>query len=526
LGLSTVGNSSSGAPSLSLAVSQNSHVAFGSADFNPASGTATWLNSGLSITDTTSNNRFYVGRYDIQNAGTNSYGLSAPTGQKWAAVALELQEIQTVTATRSVAWDVAAQVTATRDVSWDVSMLSVTATVAVTWDVLGKVEVTRPITWDIAWLGTWREIVNTPEWLAMVGAKSRTVSARAELVDKNGNFVKDLIFDTASIDYRGESAEAWAGSVTFKDTSLVPRSPTDSLDPRAGYRARFWWRIYWEDQWFEVPVGTMILDDPKISDDTDSFGITVTARDVLSVVRRTGYGQSLISVGGLTVDVAIKKLFSAVAPWVTVKVPTSSVVLPDAYQLGLDNADPAKDWTKLADLAGWVVRTDRMGTVTVGPQPERAWIVADWQEGADCPVSSMGRDITSSQIFNRILVRSTAQDAVGVYAVAEDDDPGSPTWVGRYGPFTKVIETDVVKDTAGALSMAKMQLGRFLRPTDSVNVTVPQRPDLEYRDQIALLRQRAGVGGVFMVSGWALKLGPADRGPEPMTVTMMVRSTL
>jgi hypothetical protein len=74
--------------------------------------------------------------------------------------------------------------------------------------------------------------------------------------------------------------------------------------------------------------------------------------------------------------------------------------------------------------------------------------------------------------------------------------------------------------------MAKMQLGRFLRPTDSVNVTVPQRPDLEYRDQIALLRQRAGVGGVFMVSGWALKLGPADRGPEPMTVTMMVRSTL
>jgi hypothetical protein len=72
--------------------------------------------------------------------------------------------------------------------------------------------------------------------------------------------------------------------------------------------------------------------------------------------------------------------------------------------------------------------------------------------------------------------------------------------------------------------MAAMQLGRFLRPTESVDVTVPQRPDLEYRDQIALARERSGVGGVFLVSGWSLRLGPADKGPETMTVTMMTRA--
>jgi hypothetical protein len=271
-------------------------------------------------------------------------------------------------------------------------------------------------------------------------------------------------------------------------------------------------------------VGTLILDDPKITDDSSKFGITVTARDILSVIRRTGYGQQTIPVSGVTVDVAIKRLFAAIAPWAVVKVPTSTIVLPDAYQLGMDNADRGKDWTKLADMAGWVVRTDRMGTIMVGPRPERAWLVADWQEGADCPVSSLNRDITQSQMFNRVLVRSTAPDAVGVYAVAEDDDPGSPSWVGRFGPFTKVIETDVVKTEEAALAMAKMQLGRFMRPTESVTVTVPQRPDLEYRDQIALARARSGVAGVFMVSGWSLRLGPANKGPELMTVTMMTRS--
>ena len=524
IGDDAVGNASSGAPSLNLTVSQNAHVVFGATDFNPASGTETYLGNGDAVTDVTANNRFYVGRYEAQNAGTRGYGLSAPTGQKWAAVAIELEEIQEVTATRAVTWDVAAQVTATRAVTYDVAMQQVTATVSVAWTIMGKVEVTRQIRWDIAWLGTWREIVNTPEWLGMVTAKSRTISARAELVDTNGNYVQDLIFDTASIDYRGEATEAWAGSVSFKDPDMVPRAPSDKLDPRAGYRVRFWWRVLWENQWFEVPVGTMILDDPKISDDPGKFGITVTARDILSVVRRTGYGQENIPVGGLTVDVAIKKLFAAVAPWVTVKAPSTSIVLPDAYQLGLDNADPAQDWTKLADLAGWVVRTDRMGTIIVGPRETRAWIVADWQEGPDCPVTSLSRDITSSQMFNRVLVRSTAQDAVGVWAVAEDDNPGSPTWVGRWGPFTKVIESDSVKTVEAAQQMAAMQLGRFLRPTESVDVTVPQRPDLEYRDQIALARERSGVGGVFLVSGWSLRLGPADKGPETMTVTMMTRA--
>lgn len=527
VGSSAVGNSSSGTPNLSLTVTQNSHVVFGAVDFNPASGNETYLGYGDAVTDVTSNNRFYVGKYGAQNAGTASYGLTAPTGQKWAAVAVELQEVQQVTAVRNVSWDVAQFVTATRAVTYDVEIQQVTATAAVSWTIMGKVEVTRQVRWDVQWLGTWREIVNTPEWLGMVTAKSRTISARAELVDSNGNYVQDLVFDTASIDYRGEAAEAWAGSVTFKDPDMVPRDPADKLDPRAGYRVRFWWRILWAgDQWFEVPVGTMILDDPKISDDPDSFGITVTARDILSVVRRTGYGQENIPVGGLTVDVAIKKLFAAVAPWVTVKVPPTSIVLPDAYQLGLDNADPGKDWTKLADLAGWVVRTDRMGTVLVGPREPRAQIVADWQEGPDCPVMSMSRDITSSQMFNRVLVRSTAQDAVGVWAVAEDDDPGSPTWVGRtdWGPFTKVIESDAVKTSEAALQMARMQLGRFMRPTESVDVVVPQRPDLEYRDQIALARERSGVGGVFMVSGWSLRLGPADKGPDTMTVTMMQRT--
>ncbi|MBK7274851.1 MAG: hypothetical protein IPI13_17485 [Actinomycetales bacterium] len=84
-----------------------------------------------------------------------------------------------------------------------------------------------------------------------------------------------------------------------------------------------------------------------------------------------------------------------------------------------------------------------------------------------------------------------------MWAVVEDDDPGSATWVGRYGPFERVIESDAVTTAEGALSMARMQYGRLRLPTESIQARVPVRPDLDYRDPVILRRDRSGVGGTY-----------------------------
>lgn len=523
------GNVSSTAAALSLTTSANSAVALAATDFNPATGTATWrsVNGAPTVdVDTTANNRFYAANYPgTGTAGTNTYGLSAPTGMKWSAVAVEIKSIITVTQTASATWTIQGQVTKTASATWGVDMLSVTKTASATWNVLKVVTQTAQASWTSEWLGSWAELIHTDAWTEMVTAEERTISARAELVDLNGVHMRDLVFDAASIDFRGEDSEQWAGRVTFSDPAMAPLRPTDPLDPRSLLRARFWWRIEWEGAWFEVPVGTFILGDPDISDSASgSYGITVTMRDVLEEVRRNEYGEKLVTVSGMTVDAALKRLFGALAPWARVAAPASTVTLPSTYQLGVDKADPADDWAAIADLAGWVVRTDRMGTIVCGPPADRAGIVADWQEGPDCPVTDMGRKISNTGIYNQVLVRSTSHDAVGVYAIVEDSDPASPTWVGRYGPFMKVIETDTVTDEAGCRTVAQMHLGRLLRPTETVTVSVPARPDLNYRDQVALAREKSAVGGTYRVSGWKLELGPANAAPKTMDVTLMTRS--
>ena len=364
-------------------------------------------------------------------------------------------------------------------------------------------------------VATWRDWRDTPWWVGLVESRDRTVGSRVELIDSTGATVADLPVAAASVELHGTQQEQWAGSVVIRDPDWLPQDPTDLLDQRAGLRARIWWRLLTGvDSGPEVPLATLVLGDPQVRDREGAW-------EVLSLPKRGGYRGLILDLGGLTVTAALKLLFAQLAPTVPVRVADTTLTLPTGYQVGLSDRTPAQDWTDLADVAGWVVRSDRDGVIVAGPRVDRTTPRADWSEGDDATVIELDRDVSTSDTVNRVIVRSTS--TAGVWAVVEDDDPGSATWVGRYGPFERLIESDAVTTPAGALSMARMQYGRLRLPTESVSVRVPVRPDLDYRDPVILRRDRSGVGGTYLVSGWTIRLGPS---PSLMEVAMMPRDML
>ena len=371
-------------------------------------------------------------------------------------------------------------------------------------------------------VATWRDWRDTPWWVGLVESRDRTVGSRVELIDSTGATVADLPVAAASVELHGTQPEQWAGSVVIRDPDWLPQDPTDLLDPRAGLRARIWWRLLTGvDSGPEVPLATLVLGDPQVRDREGAWEMTLTGRDVLSLPKRGGYRGLILDLGGMTVTAALKLLFAQLAPTVPVRVADTTLTLPSGYQVGLSDRTPAQDWTDLADVAGWVVRSDRDGVIVAGPRVDRTNPRADWSEGDDATVIELDRDVSTSDTVNRVIVRSTS--TAGVWAVVEDDDPGSATWVGRYGPFERVIESDAVTTAEGALSMARMQYGRLRLPTESIQVRVPVRPDLDYRDPVILRRDRSGVGGTYLVSGWTIRLGPS---PSLMEVAMMPRDML
>lgn len=353
---------------------------------------------------------------------------------------------------------------------------------------------------------------------AVAAGLRRDVYCRAGLVDRDGVLVSDSApVESGTVDFRGEQGEMWAATIGLSHPLWVPRTPDDPLHPLSGLRIRLWWGLDVDGTRQEVTVGTLDLEDPEMTDD-GMLSLHLTCRDVLAQVKRGGYAGQTIDVGGYTVTAALDALFDTVAPSRPRRISESTITLPAVYELGARN--PGEDWSDIAALAGWRVYTDRDGVIVAGPLEPSAQIVADWQDGPDCPVVEMSRKVTTSTIVNRVVVVSSSPEVTPVItSTKEDIDEGSPTWVGRYGPYEMRIESDTVATQAGADGMALAKLGQLMRPSETVEVTVPARPDLWYRDRILLGRQRLGVAGEHQLSSWSLDLAGGL-----MRVTMMARA--
>lgn len=423
----------------------------------------------------------------------------------------------------------------------------------------------------------WRQ-VDPAAWKAAVESPRRVTRRRAGLVTIDGVELGDTVpVASGTVRFSGESSEQWAADVTLTDPLWVPRSPDDPFDPRAWLRLRLWWDLHidkpietrgitpdldhpggWlftplsglvEDLpdhphgwlmgagtsllpdpdypggwiiarpigWASVPVGTFVLHDPDISDD-GTLSMQVQGVDVIAEAKRGGYGGQTISVGGLTVSAALDVIFSQVAPRFPRTIGDTDITLPAVYELGA--RQPFEDWTEIAGMADWTVRADREGTIVCGPASDDATVRATWQEGPDNRMSAIRRQITTSEMVNRVVVVSTSSEvSPPIVAIVEDDDESSPTWVGRGAIWEERVESDAVATQAAADNLARLTFGRLRLPTETVEVRVPPRPDLDYRDVVQIGRRRVGATGAYLVSSWDLDLAGGTS-----TVRTMARS--
>jgi len=473
-------------------------------------------------------------------AGSKTVGLTTPTDQAYGIVGVEVKYYNPGTTIYPDAVSVSVTVpspTLTQGnmvfpdaVSGGVTVPSPTLVPAPATIYPDAVSVTVTVGQPTIAAGTWRDVVAGPRWREAVEARSRTVGWRVELIDAvSGEWRMDLPVESGTVDFSGDDVEQWAASFTLVGEEWVPQKATDPLGPVSGLLARVWWGVGDSSGLMEIPCGTFVLEDPQVVD-TSSDGapkVAVTGRDPLSLVRATGYGPATVTLGGLTAPAALAAIMRAVAPNQPIRVDTSSsVLLPDVYEAGA--AAVGKDLTTISGVAGYVCRTDREGVIVFGPTPAPEKLSADWSEGDECAVEDLERAITTHNMVNAVrVVSSNPEVDPPVTGYASDDDPSSPTFVG--GPWNTrgiTVQSDVVASEEAATALARSTLSGRRRPTESLRVRVPPRPDLGYRDLVALHRPAAGVGGLFRVGGWSVAITPPGEPPSKMTVKMLPRVTL
>ena len=463
--------------------------------------------------------------YADTNGSVSSW--AAQTGNAEIVTVVELiPTTLEVSATLPISWQIETSVTAALPISWNILQLSVTGTVLISWDIQGAVTATLPISWMVASRGNWQNNIRSAAFREALEDPIRVVTSRAELVDYSGNPLTwttsdgtalDLRLGGASVSLDGSISESWKMNATAIGTEWVPTTPDHPLDPRAQAAIRLWWGLLVDGGEIELPVGTFAIGDVVVNDDGVPE-ISITGRDMLSIPKGAGYDGQTLDLGGMTVDAALIRLFSFLSPNIPVRCEATSITLPSVYEVG--SGKPNEDWDKIAATAGWIVRTDRMGAIVIGPPGSRGVVVRSLQEGEDCVITGLKRTIKNVW-YNRVCVQSSSSEIdPPVYYVAQDNDPSSPTWVGlgviRSMP---IVKSDTATSVEACKAQAELLLSQNAKPLEQLTWTQPPDPTYDYLDMVQVARAQSGVGGVVSIEQWSFTLPISSAAPGMMSVT-------
>ena len=251
------------------------------------------------------------------------------------------------------------------------------------------------------------------------------------------------------------------------DPAMVPVSTTSLLDGRSGTMLRVWWRILTTAGWMECPAGTLIVEDPEVTDD-GTLSIGVPGLDVLSS-RRGKYGASVVQVGGMTVSAALQRLFDTVAPASQCRSRPQRQPFPRRTNCGTGTrrrtgprSRPWRGW--------WCARIVSARSRCARTRPVRGRRGLAGRSDLSRGRTQVGHEDVHDPAAGRGRVHVPGRDPARRGRV-DQPDADSQTIVTE-----QRIESSTVTTVAAAESLARMSGERWARPQQSVQVTVPARP--------------------------------------------------
>jgi hypothetical protein len=220
----------------------------------------------------------------------------------------------------------------------------------------------------------------------------------------------------------------------------------------------------------------------------------VTAADLANEVILAGFlGDSQSDAGGNVVT-EFKRLVSGGYPAATFG---TSDVFPNAVPALSYNTDRGAAIDALAKASGafWYALADGRfvirripWTVPLSMQPLRMGSGDEPELGLPGTVTSAWPDRGNDEVVNRLIVSVERPDgSQPVYAIVEDTDPASKTWIGGpYGVKAVTVRLTSADNVATALSAAKAAFARAKARTEAWQINCTPDASIELGDALGL----------------------------------------
>lgn len=362
---------------------------------------------------------------------------------------------------------------------------------------------------------------NAQRWINALGSGNIKISAHVNIL-RSGIVIADLPIETGSITLDRTAA--------IRRTCNLTLTPEDSrtLDPSwmqtfeaSGNEMRPWWQITYSDGTTdEVSLGTFTIVESLITDSGTDLTVKITGYDRSWIMQQNKLLKPYLVQPGITVDAAIQKLISD--NWtgspLNFNIQPQSEVIPGTGALVRAGKSVWSEALLLSASIGYELFMDPYGTVTGMPVPTPSaqapvmtlttyqasglkWAsVKSTRKGVYSAFGLIGEG--SKATLNKAGTKLTMKK-IPIYASSYDTDPNSATYyLGPFGTVGNSKRSTVVSSQTQGQAVTDGELRNQRGAMTGLDITTLPIPLLDAYDVVAIVAQRLGINGNYVVDGW------------------------
>jgi len=341
--------------------------------------------------------------------------------------------------------------------------------------------------------------------LSILYAEGARVTARAE-VWRDGLPLSAPPVLSGRVDYAAGSSTLRSCDVTvFGD---VPAGPTDLLAP-SGSELRLWrGAVDWTGEEILEPVGRYGFDEVTV--DRGTSEIPIVGYDLSALVSDNRWTGPYEIPRGTPLGRAVADAVRSRLPdhaWQDPNLTDTRATTPAVVWGEEVGNDPWKDVTDLAASDGLEVSFGRDGRLTLTDVPDPDTVVPRWSMIAGETVTYLGSTRTLvGRPYNVVIARGeTADETAPIVATAEDNDPTSGSYVGRYRkPY--FMASGYVTTVGQAQRAADAQLLRLRGLSEVVSLSMIGHPALDVWQTVAVDDPALGTTARYVIEAVSLPL--------------------
>lgn len=349
-----------------------------------------------------------------------------------------------------------------------------------------------------------------------VKAGYQHVIAKVEVVSSGGEVVQEIdtgVSGGVSVDSNAKVQRQTSLTIIDPTGTLIPATFDDPLYPSSNEINVYRGFKYPDGTEELLQQGVFRLSKPRFMDRKDRIEISVQGFDRAKTIERARFEAPYVVGSGVNYGTAIQNIITDRFPqplsfekFMTVT-ETSPLLIFEAQ------SDPMKAIHQMATSIGAEFYFDYVGdpVLRAVPDPYTLATVATYERGEYSILEDIDRELDEERGYNvAVVTGETTDNSAAVRAVAEDNNPNSPTYVGRIGRVPIFYVSKFIRTQSQCQSAADALLRRKQGVTENIKFTGLVNASHEASDIVQLRDDKIKVDALQVLDSFDIPLGYAD----------------